>query len=117
MEKAGSSEEQSELSVARFRVLLAEETAKLEGFCDDWEIKLKERFATRSSRNPDEEEVAGQIRATIGKARILMAKKGRFQQFHGLIDNCEFGYGEKKTTCTDLQVALIRIGEVYISGL
>ncbi len=50
------------------------------------------------------DETAGQIRATIGKARILMNKKGRFQQFQDLIKNCEFGYGEKKTTCTDLQV-------------
>ena len=51
------------------------------------------------------EDTAGQIRATIGKARILMNKKGRFQQFQDLIKNCEFGYGEKKTTCTDLQVS------------
>lgn len=49
------------------------------------------------------EEIAGEIRVTIGKANILMNKKGRFQQFQYLIRNCEFGYGEKKTTCTDLQ--------------
>ena len=53
----------------------------------------------------EKEETAGQIRATIGKARILMNKKGRFQQFQDLVKNCEFGYGEKRTTCTDLQVS------------
>ena len=27
----------------------------------------------------------------------------RFKQFAGLIDNCEFGTGQKEVTCTDLQ--------------
>jgi len=45
--------------------------------------------------------VEGQIRTTVGQAQLLM--KQRFKQFSGLIDNCEFGTGEKATLCTDLQ--------------
>ena len=41
---------------------------------------------------------------SIGKANLLMNKKGRFEQFRSLIHNCEFGLGEKETTCMDLQV-------------
>ena len=33
----------------------------------------------------------------------MIAAKGRFRQFAGLVDNCEFGIGEKETTCQDLQ--------------
>ena len=36
-----------------------------------------------------------------GQAELL--KKERFTQFVGIIDNCEFGRGEKETTLTDLQ--------------
>ena len=50
-----------------------------------------------------DEDVAGQIRTTIGQARLLMNKKGRFEQFSGLVDNCANGTGEKKTTVMDLQ--------------
>lgn len=32
-----------------------------------------------------------------------MNRKGRFEQFRTLIDNCEFQKGEQKTTCMDLQ--------------
>ena len=45
--------------------------------------------------------VSGQVRATIGKAQLLMTQ--RFKQFSGLVDNCEFGTGLKPTTCDDLQ--------------
>ena len=41
------------------------------------------------------------MRATIGKAQLLMRQ--RFKQFSGLVDNCEFGTGLKPTTCDDLQ--------------
>ena len=47
--------------------------------------------------------VSGQIDTTIGQAQLLMSKKGRFKQFGDLVDNCEFGRGEKETTCQDLQ--------------
>ena len=51
----------------------------------------------------DYEEICSNIRSTIGKANLLMNKKGRFEQFRGLIHNCEFNLGEQKTTCMDLQ--------------
>lgn len=41
------------------------------------------------------------MRTAVGQARLLM--KERFNQFGGLVDDCEFGRGEKVTTCTDLQ--------------
>ena len=43
----------------------------------------------------------GQIRTVIGQAQLLIRQ--RFHQFEGLVDNCEFGTGEKETKCTDLQ--------------
>ncbi|XP_006819980.1 uncharacterized protein LOC100370970 [Saccoglossus kowalevskii] len=45
--------------------------------------------------------VVGNIRASIGKARLLI--KERFSQFGGLIDDSEFHRGEKEVTCMDLQ--------------
>lgn len=41
------------------------------------------------------------MRTAVGQARLLM--KERFKQFAGLVDDCELGRGEKKTTCMDLQ--------------
>lgn len=41
------------------------------------------------------------MRTAVGQARLLM--KERFNQFSGLVDDCELGRGEKVTTCTDLQ--------------
>ena len=37
----------------------------------------------------------------IGQGRLVMAE--RFNQFSGLVDNCEFKQGEKETTCMDLK--------------
>ena len=41
------------------------------------------------------------MRSVIGQGRLVMAE--RFVQFSGLVDNCEFDQGEKKTTCMDLK--------------
>ena len=41
----------------------------------------------------------GEIRCVVGQARLVMVE--RFQQFSGLIDNCEFNRGHKETTCMD----------------
>lgn len=46
-------------------------------------------------------QVRDQMRTAVGQARLLM--KERFGQFSGLVDDCDFGRGEKITTCTDLQ--------------
>lgn len=45
--------------------------------------------------------VRDRMRTAVGQARLLM--KERFNQFSGLVDDCELGRGEKITTCTDLQ--------------
>uniref|UniRef100_A0A8D3C117 Uncharacterized protein n=1 Tax=Scophthalmus maximus TaxID=52904 RepID=A0A8D3C117_SCOMX len=45
--------------------------------------------------------VRDRMRTAVGQARLLM--KQRFNQFSGLVDDCELGRGEKITTCTDLQ--------------
>ncbi|BFZ00181.1 hypothetical protein BsWGS_03221 [Bradybaena similaris] len=80
--------------VQHFRELLLSERARLQQLCDAW--------AQISTSTPNlDEDVLGQIRSTIGKAQLLMDQ--RFQQFSGLVDNCQFGLGEKETTVTDLQ--------------
>ena len=43
----------------------------------------------------------GELRCVIGQGRLVMAE--RFNQFSGLVDNCEFKQGEKETTCMDLK--------------
>uniref|UniRef100_A0A3Q0R278 Discs, large (Drosophila) homolog-associated protein 5 n=1 Tax=Amphilophus citrinellus TaxID=61819 RepID=A0A3Q0R278_AMPCI len=45
--------------------------------------------------------VRDRMRTAVGQARLLM--KERFNQFSGLVDDCELGRGDKITTCTDLQ--------------
>ncbi len=84
--------------MSHFRGLLKAETARLSSLCATWESKVASPVCA-----PPEEAV-GQIRAAVGKARLLYSNKGRFQQFGGLVDDCELNRGEKKTTCTDLQV-------------
>lgn len=44
---------------------------------------------------------AGQIRATVGQAQLLVVK--RFKQFSSLVDDAEFGTGEKAIHSSDLQ--------------
>ena len=105
-EKEPLSETQSAsaMDVPYFKSLLAKETERLTSLCEQWETKLSGAFNEDcKSSNEEREEIEGKIRATIGKANILMNKKGRFHQFQDLINNCEFNLGEKKTTCTDLQ--------------
>ena len=43
----------------------------------------------------------GDIRSVVGQAKLVMSE--RFHQFSGLVDNCEFDQGEKKTTRMDLR--------------
>lgn len=67
--------------------------------CEMWNAKMDQ--LPKDLLNYDE--VCSTIRSTVGKANLLINAKGRFTQFRGLIKNCEFGLGEKETTCTDLQ--------------
>ena len=98
------------MDVSYFKALLAKETEKLTSMCVEWNEKLLKSFSTDNPNDDqifedknEKDDIEGQIRATIGKAQILMNRKGRFQQFQDLINNCEYNLGEKKTTCTDLQ--------------
>lgn len=58
------------------------------------------------------------MRTAVGQARLLM--KERFNQFGGLVDDCEFARGEKVTTCTDLQgfwdMVYFQVSGVSVSG-
>jgi len=90
--KAVEGQEESEHNVPYFRNLLVSETNRITLVCNDWEAKI-------SSEIP--EDMQGQIRTVVGQGRLVMAE--RFKQFSGLVDNCEFGTGEKTTSCMDLQ--------------
>ena len=83
-----------------FKNILDETNQNLTKKCQEWEKKLE----NLPKNIVNYEEISGNIRSTIGKANLLMNKKGRFEQFRGLMENCEFGLGEKATTCMDLQV-------------
>lgn len=86
-------ENKNEKDVAYFRETLSGERNRLTELCKKWKEIMVE-----SNVN---EEIAGDIRTTIGQAELLMNQ--RFHQFSGLIDACEYNTGEKKTTCTDLE--------------
>ncbi|KAL3867834.1 hypothetical protein ACJMK2_040680 [Sinanodonta woodiana] len=83
-----------EHDVKYFRNLLVHHTERLTQLCDKWTEPME------STQGLDED-VKGQIRTVVGQAQLLMRQ--RFKQFTGLVDNCEFGLGEKETTCMDLQ--------------
>jgi len=89
--------ESSTPDVAFFRSTLEAETARLSGLCDQWEAELAAQGVP--------EDVVGQGRAAIGKAWLLLNPKGRFEQFHGLVERCESGGDgqQPRTTCQDLQ--------------
>ncbi|XP_023670201.2 disks large-associated protein 5 isoform X1 [Paramormyrops kingsleyae] len=88
---AGPQEAQHD--VPYFRAVMASETERLSGLCEQWEVR------TEDSSIP--EEIRDGMRTAIGQARLLM--KERFSQFEGLVDDCALGRGEKITTCSDLQ--------------
>jgi hypothetical protein len=84
-----------------FKQILDDNTKELTEKCLVWETKMES--VPKTVTNYDD--VYGAIFVTIGKANLIMNKKGRFEQFRSLIDTCEFGLGEKETTCMDLQVS------------
>ncbi|KAM4666421.1 disks large-associated protein 5 [Amazona ochrocephala] len=77
--------------VPYFRNILRSETESLMSQCLQWDGKLELDIP---------EDAKDLIRTTTGQTRLLLAE--RFEQFEGLVDNCEFKRGEKETTCTDL---------------
>ena len=92
-------DEENNHDVDYFKRILQETSDKLTTECQKWEEEMAKLDANRERY----EDICGNIRLTIGKANLLMNKKGRFEQFRGLIRNCEFNLGEKETTCMDLQ--------------
>ena len=84
-----------------FKQILDDNAKELTEKCLVWETKMES--IPKTVTNYDD--VYGAIFVTIGKANLLMNKKGRLEQFRSLINNCEFGLGEKETTCMDLQVS------------
>uniref|UniRef100_A0A3Q1FVU1 Discs, large (Drosophila) homolog-associated protein 5 n=1 Tax=Acanthochromis polyacanthus TaxID=80966 RepID=A0A3Q1FVU1_9TELE len=84
---------ESKHDVPYFRSEIANETDRLTTLSLQWESKVEDESIP--------EEMRDRMRTAVGQARLLM--KERFKQFSGLVDDCEFGRGEKITTCTDLQ--------------
>ena len=87
--------------VSYFKNILKKNDDAMAHFVKVWTNKVNEM-----ERSNVKDDVCGKIRSTIGKAILLTNKKGRFEQFRTLIENCEFGLGEKATTCMDLQVSI-----------
>lgn len=79
-----------------FQSLLEKERVRLQNLCDEWDNKASGPTIPNETKD--------HIRSVIGKAWLLMNKKGRFQQFSGLIEDCRSKAGDKVTTCADLQV-------------
>ncbi|KAG7226420.1 hypothetical protein INR49_013832, partial [Caranx melampygus] len=84
---------ESKHDVPYFRSEITSETERLTTLCVQWESKVEDESIP--------EEMRDRMRTAVGQARLLM--KERFNQFSGLVDDCELGRGEKITTCTDLQ--------------
>ncbi|XP_030019514.1 disks large-associated protein 5 [Sphaeramia orbicularis] len=84
---------ESKHDVPYFRSQITNETDRLTSLCMQWESKVEDESIP--------EEMRDRMRTAVGQARLLM--KERFNQFSGLVDDCEFSRGEKVTTCTDLQ--------------
>ncbi|XP_061765068.1 disks large-associated protein 5 isoform X2 [Nerophis ophidion] len=91
--RAPSSPLESKHDVPYFRSEINNETDKLTSLSAQWEPKVEDVSIP--------EEMRDRMRTAIGQARLLM--KERFNQFSGLVDDCELGRGDKLTTCSDLQ--------------
>ncbi|KAM8887779.1 disks large-associated protein 5 [Synchiropus picturatus] len=84
---------ESKHDVPYFRSEISNETERLTALSAHWELKVEDESIP--------EEMRDRMRTAVGQARLLM--KERFNQFSGLVDDCELQRGEKITTCTDLQ--------------
>ncbi|XP_030630977.1 disks large-associated protein 5 [Chanos chanos] len=85
--------EEPQHDVPYFRAVVVSETERLTELSEQWEARFDDTSIP--------EEMRDRMRTAVGQARLLM--KERFGQFSGLVDDCDFGRGEKITTCTDLQ--------------
>ncbi|XP_062859243.1 disks large-associated protein 5 isoform X3 [Trichomycterus rosablanca] len=93
--------------VPYFRAIMASETERLTGLSKLWESRFDDDSIP--------EEMRDRMRTAVGQARLLI--KERFDQFSGLVDDCDLGRGEKITTCTDLQgfwdMVYFQVEDVY----
>ncbi|XP_071511000.1 uncharacterized protein [Diadema antillarum] len=87
-----AADQEPEKDVPYFKNLVSMETDRLLGRCKVWEDLMSSEDLS--------DEVCGEIRSASGKAKLLIDQ--RFKQFRGLINDCEFGLGEKATHCSDL---------------
>ncbi|XP_072176064.1 uncharacterized protein [Diadema setosum] len=87
-----AADQEPEKNVLYFKNLVFTETDRLLGRCKVWEDLMSSEDLS--------DEVCGEIRSASGKAKLLIDQ--RFKQFRGLINDCEFGLGEKATHCSDL---------------
>ena len=101
--------------VEYFKTVLKDTNEKLTKLCHTWDDKIEGVKEKKLGQN-QYEEICGKIRSAIGKANLLMNKKGRFEQFKSLIENCEFKLGEKETTCMDLQVRIYTVFQMHIDS-
>ena len=96
VDKEDTEDTSSEGAVDEFRNLISKETARITKLCQNWEDKIPSI--------PDDssfEHVKGEVRSVVGQGRLVMSE--RFHQFSGLVDNCAYNRGEKKTTPEDLR--------------
>ena len=94
--------DQKAYEVSYFKDILKKNDDAMEQKVKLWTKKVNELEEMSNLKD----DVLGKIRSTIGKAILLTNKKGRFEQFRTLIENCEFKLGEQATTCMDLQVSI-----------
>ena len=90
----GEAEKSKESKINDFRHLLRRETERISHLCSHWEDLA-------SSEANVSDDVTGEVRSVVGLGRLVMAE--RFNQFSGLVDNCQFKRGAKETTVEDLQ--------------
>ena len=90
----GEAEKSKESKINDFRHLLRRETERISHLCSHWEDLA-------SSEANVSDDVTGEVRSVVGLGRLVMAE--RFNQFSGLVDNCQFKRGVKETTVEDLQ--------------
>jgi len=84
------------LTVSSLRKTLEEETRRLTVLCTQWSDILD-----NDGDGIIDDSTKGDIRSVVGQAKLVISE--RFHQFSGLVDNCEFDRGEKKTTLMDLR--------------
>ena len=90
----GEAEKSKESKINDFRHLLRRETERISHLCSHWEDLA-------SSEANVSDDVTGEVRSVVGLGRLVMAE--RFNQFSGLVDNCQFKRGATETTVEDLQ--------------